>query len=400
MNPYMAAKDIGNNLSAAFRNVKDESAIENILAQAASTGDPAVLQNSISKILSQVSPERQTGALQHLQSAYANVQKKQAEQKAEVTGRAAAKEGRFTYGAHPTVQASEVRNQKPSGAAGGLSGQPVPPQYGEKLRSVLDANKDAKADDLALALDEALIPRAYSNSYIENRRKQNEGPQAGDEYGKLREKNIGEYVNKALSQGEEAEDLKFTLGEARKAVQGDVAGPGLTALAKNNPYTQLLTGLTPDESTLQAANKKLLEGSKGIFGSKPTEREIFLLLNSMLPSIGKSVEANLAGLNFIERINDMKLMHAEIVSELTEGGTKYVPDIERKVNAEMRPYAESLKKDMAEAKEAFDALEPAKTKGKNGKIQVTAPDGSTGYMTQEQIDKAKADNVIFTPVKK
>jgi hypothetical protein len=400
MNPYLAARDIGNNISKGYREYKDENAIESILAQSSASGDPAVLQGSISKILSQVSPERQSGALQYLQNAYANVQKKQEQEKAQVLGREAAKQGGFTYGAPPAVQAQQVRNQKPSAAAGGIGGQPVPEQFAMKLRSVLDANKDSTADDLALALDEALIPRAYSNSYIENRRKQNEGPQAGDEYSKLREKNIGEYVNKALSQGEEAENLKFTLEEARKAVQGDVAGPGLTALAKNNPYSQLLTGLTPDEATLQAANKKLLEGSKGIFGSKPTEREIFLLLNSMLPSIGKSMEANIAGLNFIEKINDMKLMHAEIVSELTDGGAKFIPDLERKVNAQMRPYAESLKKEMAQAKEALDALEPEKKKGKGGKIQVTAPDGTIGFMTQEQIDKAKADNVIFTPVKK
>ncbi len=397
MNPaFEVARHTGNNLASGFRQVKDENAIETILSEAKRSGDPQVLQDSIGKILAQVSPERQGVALKYLEHAYKNVEAKEKR----TLEQNAATQGGYTYGAPSAVQAQQVRNQNPTKAAGGISAQPIPEQFVGKLRQVLDANKEANADDLGLALDEAKIPRAHTNSYIENRRRQDQAPKAGDEYSKLREKNIGEYVNKALAQGEEAEDLKFTLGEARKAVQGDVAGPGLTALAKNNPYTQLLTGLTPDESTLQAANKKLLEGSKGIFGSKPTEREIFLLLNSMLPSIGKSVEANLAGLNFIERINDMKLMHAEIVSELTDGGVKFVPDLERKLNAQMRPYAESLKKDMAEAKEAFDVLEKQNPKGKDGKIQVTAPDGTIGYMTKEQIEKAKADNVIFTPVKK
>ena len=34
----------------------------------------------------------------------------------------------------------------------------------------------------------------------------------------------------------------------------------------------------------------------------------------------------------------------------------------------------------------------------NGKVKVKSPDGRIGYMTQEQINSAKAQNVIFTPV--
>jgi homoserine kinase len=111
---------------------------------------------------------------------------------------------------------------------------------------------------------------------------------------------------------------------------------------------------------------------------------------------------HLAGLNFIERVNDLKIMHSDIVSELTDGGTKYVPDLERKVNAIMRPYGESIKKDLSIAVDALDILNPENKKSDNKQnskqIKVRAPDGSVGLMSQDNIDKAKADNVIFTPI--
>ncbi len=82
MNPqgqiaFQTANAIGNNISQGFRKRNDENAIESILSQAMSTGDPQVLQDSIGKILSSVSPERQGAAIQYLQNAYENVQQRE-----------------------------------------------------------------------------------------------------------------------------------------------------------------------------------------------------------------------------------------------------------------------------------------------------------------------------------
>jgi hypothetical protein len=392
---FEVARGIGNNLSAAFSKVKDENVIEKILSEASQAG-PEQLQGAIGKILSQVSPERQGAAVQYLQNAYANVQQKQKI----AQDQAAAREAGYTYGAPPAVAAAQIRNKGPQSTPGGLSGQPVPEDTSKAISNVIQQNPTASSDELALAFDKLGVPRAYSNSYIENRRRQDEAKKPGSEFSNIREKAVADYTNNALTQGEEAENLKYSLAETRKAIKGDIAGPGLTAIAKNSPYTQILVGLTPDEATLLSANKKLLEGTKSIFGSKPTEREIFLLLNSMLPSIGKSKEANLAGLDFIERVNDLKLMHADIVSELTNGGTKYVPDLERQVNLKMRPYGESLRDDLKKAVQTFNEDTGAKKDNKAQEIEVKAPDGTVGFMSQESIDKAKENNVIFTPIKK
>ena len=221
----------------------------------------------------------------------------------------------------------------------------------------------------------------------------------GKEFSKIREKAVAEYVNNAITGLQEAEDMMNTIDTAEKAIKGDITGPGLTAIAKNNPYAQLFLGLTEDEALLQATNKKLLEGTKGIFGSKPTEREIFLLLNSMLPSIGKTQEANLAGLNFIKRINEMKLLHSQIVMKLTNGGIKYIPDLEQKVSQSMTPFAEKLRDDLIKANEQFgEQPQKKEMQKKSGAIKVKAPDGTLWEMTQEQIDNAKKEGVEFAPV--
>ena len=413
-------RQVGNNFANVRREAKDEGAIDQILSEAMTSGDPAILQNSIGKILSQVSPERQGVAVQFLQSKMQNLEAKQAQERKRV--------GAQTAGINPDLPESlqkvqyehNLQNQQLQGIVGGnqqgagaqnVPGAPgaqpptpgmttnqTPPQEGGGNQQGFQY-KDL-SDEQLVQLRGIPAFKNQADSELKRRQEQNKAKKPGDEFANIREKSIADYVNNGIAAGEEAESLRFSLDEARKALQGDITGPGFKALAKNNPYTQLLVGLTPDESLLQAANKKLLEGSKGIFGSKPTEREIFLLLNSMLPSIGKTKEANLAGLNFIERVNDLKLMHSDLISELTEGGTKFIPDLERQVNAKMRPMAETLRKDLAVAVEALDESEKENKspKGKNGKIRVTAPDGkTTGYMTQEQIDKAKANNVIFTP---
>jgi hypothetical protein len=80
MNPaFEVARLTGNNIAKAFQQSKDSSAIEQILSDAMRSGRPEDVQNSIGKILSQVSPERQSAAVQYLQNTYNTIQQKQAQ---------------------------------------------------------------------------------------------------------------------------------------------------------------------------------------------------------------------------------------------------------------------------------------------------------------------------------
>lgn len=393
--PFFVAREIGTNIAGAAKQSRDNNAIENILAQASQSGDPRELQGAIGKILSQVSPSRQADAIRYLEGTYKRIQERQEQQRQQQAARKIGVDADLSPALQTEAYKQNQKNQRINNAYGPSIQNPQKPNEQIKnspQQSGLKGFSDDRLIQLSGHPDREVAEPAKQE--LKNRQAERKQKKAGDEFATIREKGIADYVNNAITQGEEADSLKYSLATVRKAINGDIAGPGLEAAAKNNPYLQIVLGLTPDESTLQAANKKLLEGTKSIFGSKPTEREIFLLLNSMLPSIGKSKEANLASLDFIDRVNNLKILHSDIVDELTEGGTKFVPDLERQVNAKLKPIGENLRNDLKKAVEKY-GVEPKKEE----KIRVKAPNGTIGNMTQKQIDEAKANNVIFEPVK-
>lgn len=109
--PFFIAQQTSNNLGNAFKKVREENSIENILNQAMNSGSPEILQDSIGKILSQVSPERQGTAIQYLQNVYNNVQKRNEASKLEKQGRQAARDAGYTYGAPNQVAAQQVKDK-------------------------------------------------------------------------------------------------------------------------------------------------------------------------------------------------------------------------------------------------------------------------------------------------
>ncbi len=108
---FQVGREVGNNFNNSFTRVKDENAIDKILAEAMGTKNPEIIQNSIGQILSQVSPERQGMAMQYLQNTYANIQKKEEQAKIEKKEKEAATQSGYTYGAPPAVQAEQVKNK-------------------------------------------------------------------------------------------------------------------------------------------------------------------------------------------------------------------------------------------------------------------------------------------------
>jgi hypothetical protein len=69
---------------------------------------------------------------------------------------------------------NQQKAMRPKAPPGGLSGQSVPQDVSNAIQNVISSNPESTADQLALEMDKAGIPRTYSNSYIENRRRQQE----------------------------------------------------------------------------------------------------------------------------------------------------------------------------------------------------------------------------------
>src|SRR5688572_7375586 len=109
--PFEIGRAIGNNFQKSQTKQRDSSAIEAILSEAMASGTPESLQNSIGKILSQVSPERQGVAVQFLQNAYQNVQKRNETAKQEALAKQAAQEAGYTHGVPPQVAAQQLKDR-------------------------------------------------------------------------------------------------------------------------------------------------------------------------------------------------------------------------------------------------------------------------------------------------
>lgn len=324
---FEIGRTVSNNLGNSFQKTKDNSAIESILSEAMQSGDPKVFQNSIAKMLSQVSPERQGPAIQYLQNVHTNLQQKQQQAKLETEGRAAAQEGKYTYGAPKEVQAAQVRNQSPPKPAGGLSGQAVPPEVTEALNNVVTNNADANADQLALAFDKARIPRTYSNSYIENRRRQDE-TKAGNirEDTKIGRKEIldfhkesKDYDEDLMKQARIAKSQASTLKTIEKAVEsGNIKPSSWSNIFKGfgkigDKISEAL--LNEDEATLLTSIPQLLEGWKDVFGVRLTDADL-RVLQDKIPSIGKNPAANKAVMNILKKYSEMTLLRGQIAEKI------------------------------------------------------------------------------------
>jgi len=62
--PFEVSRAIGANIGGAFREARQESALDNILQQAAKTQDPAQFHDIMGQILRNVAPEKQQAAIQ------------------------------------------------------------------------------------------------------------------------------------------------------------------------------------------------------------------------------------------------------------------------------------------------------------------------------------------------
>ena len=410
MNPYVqqsiqAGLNTSNRFSEGYNRAKDENAIENILSQVSQMQDPRQVQSAIGQILSQVSPERRGDAMQFLQNTYQQMQNRKKESQTAAAYKNAGMEGGQFLS--PQLQAQLAKNQQPNNEKnpiGGLAGIPLTPEESQKIENVIRNNPNATAEELQLAFQREGIAPGRTTNFIESRRRNQEAAKPGDEFLKGREKAVTDYVNHNLELRDQAEDMTYTLNEARRVAKGDITGPGVKASLMTNPYTKILLNETPDEAALLAINKKLLEGTKGLFGSKPTEREIFLLMNSMLPAIGRSKEANLASIDMIEKFNNLKIKKADLIDTLTEQGTKYIPNLESTINNLMKQEGKQF---ISEVKQVINEYGMDKENTQNnqinkpppGTIRVMSPNGQSGYMTSKQIEAARAKNVIFKPIK-
>lgn len=336
---FEIGRNIGNNLGNAFSRVKDENAIERILSDAMGSGDPAVIQNSIGKILSQVSPERHGVAMQYLQNAYANVQKKQEQSKLETKEKEAAQEAGYTYGAPSQVAAQQVRDKAKGsrlaqygiGQAGGqnvptqpsLSANPAIPSAGQPPQGA-PTNQVPESVFKKLSDDQLVVASGAPDREVsEPAKAELQRRQKDKELTQNRDKEIFKSdLSRSSKVLERADQIAEQIPKKRTAVnlmKDAVANRNLGFFSPDN-LAELtgIEGLRSQEGAIfKTAGKEYFLGNIARAGARPNQW-IEQQIADMMAKIGRTPEANLSVLRALENELDLDEARVRITEEVSD----------------------------------------------------------------------------------
>ncbi len=253
------------------------------------------------------------------------------------------------------LEALATLRERQARPAGGLTGQPVPQEISQGISQVIQENPEASADELALKLDSMNIPRAFSNSFIENRRRQDERAEQTRE--KRFESERAYQSKRAMPYLTKLDESRESIGQKDQALQlmdNAISEQDLSFFSKDNLANflgQYGEGLrTAKGAQLINAQKEFLLGNIGRAGARPNmyiEKQIA----SMLAKTGRSKEANQTVVESLRSEQDISKKKMELADELVERYEKelgYVPgNIASQVDKMVKPYAQATQDRLA-----------------------------------------------------
>jgi hypothetical protein len=311
--PFQIGQAIGSNIGQVQERHTDLTAIDQILSQAGQSGDQQAIDTAMNQILARVSPNRQKTALDILQKRRDAI----------------------------------VAQSKPQAAVGGITGQPVPVEVSETISEVMKMNPEAGSDELALSLDKAGVPRAFSNSFIENRRRKEEreeqiGQKKFESERTYQSKRAIPFLTKLDAERVSLDDKDQALSLMTNAIDEQ----DVSFFSKDN-FAGFLgrfgEGLrTAKGAQLITAQKEFLLGNIARAGARPN-MYIEQQISNMLPKIGRSREANqtvVASFTAEQELARKKQEIADDLIEKYENELGYVPgNIASQVDKAVKPFA-------------------------------------------------------------
>lgn len=365
---FQIGQQVGNNFGKAFEQVNDQNTIDRIISDALETGDPEAFQDSMGKILSQVSPQNQGNAIKFLEMKTKSIAEKKTLQKKQeaygklgldpdldpavniqlLKGQQREKEIDEFYpkatGNNQNIQSSQDMNQP-------NLGQNIPinqPNLGENT-PINQPNQQQNRFDLSNVSDTDLRARTgSSNPMISKPAKEELDRRKLDikESGlDRRAKEQNRITVHKLSEKEDAEIEKLartgakaleTVKDIDKAIStGNVKPTNFANLVK--PFGKvggILSNifLNSDQATVNASIPQLLDGWKEVFGVRLSDADL-KILEDKLPSIGKSPEANRAILKIISKYANANILRNKIAMEIKDKYEGYRPvDFTTQVN--------------------------------------------------------------------
>lgn len=342
-NSFQAATAAANAAGGAFREREDIRTIDKIIEMASRTGNDQDRDSVISKLLSRVSPERRPDALRVVQRREDEIKarKEKAEKKA---GYKAANLPEEYAALDAPVVGKLIDAGTPKAPPGGLGGQPVDPNVSAAIEEVVKNNPHASADELQVAFDKSRIPRTYSGSYVENRRRMDET--AAKNITEKTKQDRGEQLRFHDQSAKYDEELATTARNAKKQIFA-VEQIG-EAIDTNNIDPMSMANIfsafgdvgkrfadafiNEDQAKMQSNIPYLLEGWKEVFGVRLSDADL-KILETKLPSIGKTPEANRAILSVLKKYGLLAQLRNDIGQEIkkSNGGLRpldYVDQVE------------------------------------------------------------------------
>lgn len=278
---------------------------------------------------------------------------------------------------------------------GGLTGQPIPKEISQAMNQIVSMNPNANADDLKMQMDEVGIPPAYSNSYIENRRRQDERQAASkDKRLEVGQKRAEKVLDEADALSKELPVLESTVFAMEDAIQnGDLSFWSGDNLAD-------ITGIelfrTAKGAQFKSASKNYFINDLKASGARPNmfiEKQFV----EALAKIGRSEEANQTVIESFKFTNDLKKKRLETIRDLEkyyEDSLGYLPGRFNTIVSEtMSPYIKDRQKQYENRLKEIHLTEKQKS-GKKGNepklsgkmIDVIGPDGKIYEVDQSEVD--------------
>jgi hypothetical protein len=247
-------------------------------------------------------------------------------------------------GTRPELQIMAHKARQPKAPPGGLSGQPVPPEISQKIPEILNSNKDRSAEELATSFDAAGIPRTYSNSYIESRRRQEETQaKTGQKGSELERTYQTQRAAPILKKYDEiAANLPFK-ESALNTIEQNMTDTGISDFIAD------ATGFEPlrsaSASRAKTGLKEYLLSNLVRAGARPNQW-IEQQINSALPNFGRNAEANESVTRILRNQFDLEKSKTDLIFDLAkkdreEYGYEH-GDLEERANKELKPIIEKL----------------------------------------------------------
>lgn len=364
-------RQVGNNFANVRREAKDEGAIDRILSEAVNSGDPAMLQNSIGKILSQVSPERQGVAVQFLQNKLQSLEAKQKEDRLATQGKDAANAAGYTYGAPPQVQAQQVKekakgsrlaeygltpaqsNNSPSNvptAENGTSPYLTGVEGNQPIQPPAPLSTPPKSIFKKLTDDQLVVATGAPDREISEPAKAE--LKERQEQKKIDQKVKTDVFKSDLNRSEKVLERADTIAEqipqkrtSISLMKDAVANRNLGFFSRDNLAE--ITGIegfrSPEGAIFKTAGKEYFLGNIARAGARPNQW-IEQQISDMMAKVGRSPEANFSVLRALENELDLDEARVRITNEISDKlrseGDYGQGKLGSMVNKELSKYAE------------------------------------------------------------